>query len=105
MTITVSSFNETAFAQLFDAAPGLVIENGATKNVTTKVTNMSIQGNDAVNYQFTRSGLPYSQFETHYLIHKGDLMYDIAFISLANDVSNYNSDLFEKIIDSFRLTQ
>jgi hypothetical protein len=105
MTINVISFNETAFAQLVNAEPGLVLENGQTKNITTKITNMSIQGNDAVNYEYTKTGLPYTQYETHFLIHKNDLMYDIAFISLTNDVANYNSDLFQKIINSFSFTQ
>jgi hypothetical protein len=105
MSITVSSFDETAFGQLYNADPGLVIENGATKNITTKITNMSIQGNNAINYEFTRPGLPYTQYETHYLIHKNGLMYDIAFISLTNDVANYNSDLFQKIINSFNFTK
>ncbi len=105
MTVTISTFNESAFNQLFNAEPGLVLENGQTKNITTKITNMSIQGYDTVNYEFTKSGLPYTRYETHYLIHKNDLMYDIAFVSLTNDVANYNSDLFQKIINSFNFTQ
>lgn len=105
MTITVSSFNGTAFNQLFAAGPGLVQEDGQTKNITTKITNMSIQGYDTVNYEFIKAGLPYNQFETHYLIHKDNLMYDIAFVSLTNDVANYNNDLFQKIIGSFQFSK
>ena len=104
MTINVSSFNPAAFNPLFDAEPGLIIVVGA-KDITTKVTNMSIQGNDTVNYTFVKSQTPYPQYETHFLIHKGTLMYDIAFISVTNDVANYNSDLFQKIISSFQFTQ
>jgi hypothetical protein len=105
MTINVSSFNNNAFDPLYQAAPGLVLENGQTKDITTKITNMTIQGYDTVNYAFTKAGVPYSQFEIHYLIHKGGIVYDIAFISMTNDVANYNSDLFQKIISSFQFTQ
>ncbi len=102
MTITVSTYDYKGFQQLFTAAPGLVIEDGVTKDVTTKITNMSILGYDTVNYNFVKSTNTYPQYETHYLIHKGNLMYDIAFVSLSNDVSSYNSDLFQKIISSFQ---
>src|SRR6266446_6105650 len=69
MTINVSSYNKRAFEQLFAAEPGLVIDNGNANDITTKVTNMSLQGYDTVNYTFVKSENPYQQFETHYLIH------------------------------------
>jgi len=105
MAINVSTFNKNAFDQLFNANPGLVIEVGLTKDVTTKVTNMTIQGYDTVNYTFLKANLDYPQYETHYLIHKGNLMYDIAFVSITNDVANYDNDLFQKIINSFQFTK
>jgi len=104
MTVTVTSYNSKSFDTLFNAQPGLV-GSGSTTNITTKVTNMSIQGYDTVNYTLAKQQTPYPQFETHYLIHRGSLTYDIAFISVTNDVANYNSDLFEKIINSFQFTQ
>jgi hypothetical protein len=104
MTITVSTYNPAAFLPLFADEPGVVIENGA-KDITTKISNMSMQGFDTINYTFVKNQIPYPQYETHYLIHKGNLMYDIAFISLTNDVANYNSDLFQKLINSFQFTQ
>ena len=103
MTIDVSSFNQAAFEPLFTAEPGLVTQTG--KNLTTKITNMTIQGYDTVNYTIIKQQTPYPQYETHFLIHKGSLLYDIAFISLSNDVANYDSDLFQKIISSFQFTQ
>jgi len=105
MTITISSYNQALFDPLFTADPGVVLEVGATKDVTTKVTNMSIQGYDTVNYTFVRAANPYPQYETHFLIHHGNLMYDITFVSLTNDVANYNSDLFQRIISSFQFTR
>ena len=104
MTVTVSSYNANAFSGLFEASPGLA-GSDSTNNITTKITNTTIQGYDTVNYTVVKQQTPYSQFETHYLIHKGSLVYDIAFISVTNDVANYNSDLYQKIINSFQFTQ
>jgi hypothetical protein len=105
MTVTVSSFNSSTFVSLLNAEPGRVEKNGTTQDMRTKITNMSVQGYDTINYTLVKRQLPYTQYETHYLIHKGNLLYDIAFISLTNDVASYNSDLFQVIINSFQFTQ
>jgi hypothetical protein len=105
MSINVATYDPSIFEPLFTSAPGVVLVVGATKDVTTKVTNMSIQGYDTVNYTLVKYQVPYSQYETHYLIHKGNLMYDIAFISVTNDVASYDSDLFQRLINSFQFTQ
>src|SRR6185437_12004376 len=93
MTITISPAGESNFAQLYDATPG-TIENKTSKTTTTKVTNLTIQGYPGVNYLFIKPGLPYTEYESHYLILKGNSVYDISFTSVTNDVASYNSDLF-----------
>src|SRR5258708_10378210 len=95
MSITVTSYNSTAFVELFNAESGRIQEDG-TQNIRTKITNMSVQGYNTVNYTLVKKQTRYNQYETHYLIHKGNLLYDIAFISLTNDVASYNSDLFQE---------
>lgn len=104
MTITVSSYKPDVFMPLFDANPGVTTNNLSPKTITTKVANLTVQGYRTVNYTKIKQELPYSRYETHYLIHKNNLLYDIAFVSVTNDVGNYNSTLFQKIINSFRFT-
>jgi hypothetical protein len=106
MTITISPYTGSLFDALSNATPGIVEIDPKSKDIITKVSNITIQGYAAVNYLYTRSAaLPYTQYEEHYLIHKDDHVYDISFTSVTNDVGIYNSDLFQKIIDSFRFTQ
>ncbi|HVA96620.1 MAG TPA: PsbP-related protein [Candidatus Acidoferrales bacterium] len=102
MTISVTQYKGSIFKKLYNANPGVLMNNSPSKDITTKVSNLVIQDYDAVNYTYIKSGYPYAQYETHYLIHKDTNVVDIAFLSLANDVSGYNSDLFQKIINSFR---
>ena len=106
MTITISPYAGSLFDALSNANPGVVEYDPRSKDIITKVSNITIQGYNAVNYLYTRSAaLPYTQYEEHYLIHKGNHVYDISFTSVTNDVGIYNSDLFQKIINSFRFTQ
>lgn len=105
MTVTISPFTKDTFMSLFNAEPGRVEKYGIEQDIRTKITNMLVQGYDAVSYTVIKEQKPYPQYETHYLIHKGNLLYDVAFISLTNDVADYNSDLFLEIINSFQFTQ
>lgn len=104
MTITISSADGSNFTQLYNAVPG-VMNSKTSKNTTTKVTNMSIQGYPGVTYLLIKPGLPYTEYESHYLILKDNNVYDISFTSVTNDVASYNNDLFQKIVDSFSFTQ
>lgn len=104
MTITISPAKGSNFTQLFNASPG-VIPNTSSKNSTTKVTNITVQGYPGVNYLFIKPGVPYTQYESHYVILKGNSVYDISFTSVTNDVASYDSDLFQKIVNSFSFTQ
>jgi hypothetical protein len=101
MNINISPYNENYFEHLYYAAPGITDYNAQSGDVTTKVTDTTLQNFQTVNYTYIKRGLPYKQYETHYLIHKDGFLYDIAFVSLTNDVASYNSDLFQKIINSF----
>ncbi|HWY79875.1 MAG TPA: PsbP-related protein [Candidatus Sulfotelmatobacter sp.] len=100
MTINISAYTGNAFDQLIGASPGIIVYDPQSKNITTKISNTTVQGYEAVNYTLIKPGEPYTQYETHYLIHKNKTIYDIAFISLTNDVSEYNSTLFQNIINS-----
>src|SRR5581483_11670497 len=107
MTITIQplSEGESNFDRLYKASPGVVPDNTVSKNITTKVSNMTIQGYQAVNYLFIKPSIPYTEYESHYLILKQGDVYDISFTSVTNDVASYNTDLFQKIINSFRFTK
>lgn len=105
LSIRVTPYEKNTFDYLYNATPGIVSYDPQTKNVVTKISNFSNQGYAGVNYTFVKSGKPYPQYETHYLIHKDAYLYDVIFISLTNDIEGYNSDLFDKIINSFNFTQ
>lgn len=104
LNVTISPYDQNYFEQLYNDAPGIANYDSQTGNITTKVTNTIIQNYQTVNYTYIKSGLPYKQYETHYLIHKDNLLYDIAFVSLTNDVSSYNTNLYQKIINSLTFT-
>jgi photosystem II reaction center protein PsbP len=105
MTITVTPAKGSNFNQFYNASPGIIPNTNDSKNITTKITNTTIQGYQTVNYLLVKPGLPYTEYESHYIILKGGSVYDISFTSVTNDVSSYNSDLFQKIINSFRFIQ
>lgn len=102
MTITIYPLKGSDFTLLYDAIPGVIPNNQGTQDETTKITNMSIQGYRAVNYLLVHPNVPYTDYESHYIISKDSRIYDISFTSVTNDIGNYNSDLFTKIISSFQ---
>lgn len=104
LNVTISPYNQNYFEQLYYDSPGITNFDAKTGDVTTKVTDTTIQNYQTVNYTYIKSELPYKQYETHYLIHKNNLLYDISFVSLTNDVSSYNTNLFQKIITSITFT-
>ena len=105
MTITISPYEGSIFNELYSDAPGVVAKDPQNKDIITKVTNMTIQNYPTVNYLFTKPSIPYTNYETHYLIHKNNNVYDVSFTSVTNDVASYNSTLFTKIINSFKFSQ
>ena len=105
LAIKVSPYDANFFTTLFQASPGIVVFDPRSKNITTKISNITVDGYDSINYTFIKNGLPYNQYETHYLVHKDAYLYDLTFIALTNDVQGYNGELFQKIINSFRFIE
>lgn len=101
LNISVASFDERAYLRLYNARPGLVSLDTTTKDVTTKISNIQIQGYEGVNYTFYKVKEPYPEYQTHYLIKKGNDVYDIVFITLNKDIEENNTETFERIINSF----
>jgi hypothetical protein len=105
LNITVSPYVDHDFKHLYLANPGLVSLDTETKDITTKVSNISVQGNPGVTYLYTKTGDPYDEHQTHYLIHKDKYQYDIKFTTLTNTSDDYNADLFERVVGSLRFIQ
>lgn len=101
LNVTVSSYDERMYLTLYNARPGLVSLDTSTKDVTTKISNIQIQGYDGVNYTFYKVKEPYPEYQTHYLIKKDTKLYDIVFTTLNKDVEGNNTEIFERIIKSF----
>lgn len=105
VTITIFPLGESHFAEFFASKPGLVYYDQETKEVITKVSNLTIQGFDGVKYTNSEDDNPYTSYQTHYLIRKQQKAYDIVFATRSQDVEKENEKLFEKMIASFQFTQ
>lgn len=105
LNITITPYSERDFLRLYNAKPGLVSLDTATKDVTTKVSTIMIQGYPGVNYTMYKVKEPYPEYQTHYIIHKGNYMYDIMFTTLDKDIEGNNVVLFERIVESFTFTE
>ena len=92
------------YFELYEANPGLLIYDTATKNVTTKIANTSIQGENAVKYTYTKVEGNLTEFQTHYLIHHKNQLYDVAFITSSKKTEEDNRDLFDQMIKSFQFS-
>lgn len=101
LNITINPYSERDFLRFYNARPGLVSLDTATKDVTAKVSNITVQGYPGVNYTIYKVKEPYPEYQTHYLIHKENYMYDILFTTLDKDIEGNNTALFERIVESF----
>ncbi len=104
MNISVSPYIERDFQRLYNVRPGLVSLDNKTQDVTTKVTNITVDEYRGVNYTYFKKAEPYSEYQTHYLVHNNQYVFDIKFTTLDKDVEGNNTDLFEKIVASFIFT-
>lgn len=105
LNITITPYSEKDFLRLYHARPGLISLDTTTKDVTTKVSNINIQNYNGVNYTVYKENEPYPEYQTHYLIHKDNYMYDIMFTALDKDIEGNNLALFERIVASFRFIE
>lgn len=105
LNISVTPYSERDFLRLYNAHPGLVSLETTTKDVTTKVSNITVQDTPGVNYTIFKVKEPYPEYQTHYLLHKENYVYDIMFTTLDKDIEGNNIALFEKIAGSFRFIE
>jgi hypothetical protein len=102
LNISVSPYDEQEFLRLYNAGPGLVSLDNSTNDFTTKVSNISVQGYEGVNYITFTEKEPYPEYKTHYRFKKDNYFYDLTFTTLDKNVEGNNTDLFERIVSSFR---
>jgi hypothetical protein len=105
LTIMVTPFATSQFTQYYQASPGVVLYEMDTKNVTTKITNLSLQGYSGVQYISLKTGIPYNHYEKHFIVHKSDFVYEIVFATLTNETTDNESALIDKIFNSFKFIQ
>ncbi len=105
LNISVTPYSDEAFVKYYEARPGLVTLNKDTNDVITKVSNISVQGYPGVNYTYYIPQDPYPQYQTHYIIRKDQYLYRITFTTLDKDVEGNNTDLYERVVGSFRFLQ
>jgi hypothetical protein len=102
LNISVTPYDERTFLRLYNARPGLVSLDNQTKDVTTKVSNVSIQGNEGVNYTVYHVKEPYPEYRAHYMVKRDNYIYEVTFTTLDKDIEGNNTELFERIIGSLR---
>ena len=106
LTIKISPFAESNFYQLYNIRPGLAKYDTLNKDVTFKTYNFSIQKYEGVKYTYYKADPPNDTiYETHYLVHKGDKQYDIAFKTFDKNVEGDNLRLFDRISESFKFNE
>ena len=104
VTITTSPLSEN-FDVLFKSKPGLIYYETVTNNVTTKVTNLAIDGHSAVKFTYIKNDVSSTEYQTHYLIRRNDREYDVVFTTVNKGVEDINTELFNQIIGSFRFIE
>lgn len=105
VTITVSPAADTFYDQLVQSKPGLVSYDPATQNVLTKVSDITINKHDGVKYTYTKHSDQNTEYQTHYLITRENLVYDLYFTTRSQDVEEFNSDLFNTMANSFHFPE
>lgn len=105
LNISVSPYEEEDFSRLYESRPGQLEFDHTTTDSTTKISNISIQGYEGVNYTMYKVKEPYPEYQTHYRIHKDNYIYDLTFTTLDKDVEGNNTVLFERIVGSFRFIE
>jgi hypothetical protein len=103
VTVTVSSIYQTPFFDLYYKDPGIASYEWQTHNITTKISNISLQGYDGIKYTFAKQGQDFIEYQMHYLFHKQDRAYDVNFTTHSKDVENNNSELFDRMMKSFKI--
>jgi hypothetical protein len=103
VNIDVHPAASSNYFTLFEANPGLVTYDTGTKNVTTKIANVVINGRDMVKYTYTKTDVSQTEFQTHYLIRNNDTVYDIAFVTVSKKIESGYKDIFDKMLESFLL--
>jgi hypothetical protein len=104
LTITVNPLVQTTFPIIYGANPGIITYNTTTTDVTTKVSDFVLQGYNGVEYDYIKSENPFNQYNTHYMINKNGIVYDIDILVRSKVVDQDNSVLFNDIIQSFKFT-
>lgn len=103
VNIDIRSIEESNYLALYEANPGLIRYDTGTKNVTTKIANVVIKGNNAVKYTYTNTDSNQLEFQTHYLIRSEQSVYDIALITSSKKIEASYMEIFELMVASFTL--
>lgn len=104
VTVHQLPLGQSGYQELFDHAPGVVSEDPDTKNLLTKISNISFSGFPGVSYTYIQNDLALPEYQTHFLINRNGTAYDISFVTLNQRVADADSDLFTAIIQSFRFS-
>jgi hypothetical protein len=105
VNIDVYNINKSQYTNLRQSRAGLFSYDGKTKNVTTKISNLILQGSNGVKYTYIKNDGETPEYQTHYLVAKDDTIYDIDFVTLSSQMQTLNNDLFDRMMQSFRFIQ
>jgi len=100
--ITVTYVDKTNIHSLLTTKNGATLPINKTIGLVRKLRDITVGTNKGVEYTVVKSGFPLSDYETHYLIQRGDLAYNVSFRTRSRDIETDNMLLFEKMFKSFR---
>lgn len=108
VTISVLPLEQSNYLDLVRSKPGLVTYDPATEDSLTKISAITVDNLNGIKYLYVKHADPnypdqLNEYQTHYLLKKDNLVYDISFVTRSQDAENFNSDLFDTIANSFRL--
>ena len=98
LKVVVKTHDEKSFRQIYNYKAGVIKGSEESRDVFTKISNFTKDGYEGVAYSQIVDGQPYAEYQTFYVIHKGDKDYIISFTALT---SESNSELFEKTVNTF----
>lgn len=105
VNMTVTYAKNTNYQALYAAKNATQMPSDELNVKIQKRNNFEIDGHKGVSYTLVRSDFPLSEYETNYMIKKGNVVYSISFLTKSRDIEADNTLLFEKMIDSFRFVK
>lgn len=103
VNVDVRTLEDSEFEAFYLANPGLINYDTETGNAETKILNTTINKLNAVKYIALNNDTGKLEFQTHYLIKNGDVVYDIALLTYKKELEEAYMEIYELMVKSFTI--